>query len=169
MEAELSTKFEYYQVIGWWWSCWLFDKCLFSTNNQSASIILIILSSMSPFARGRGSALPAENDRFRKLKSNTGPGNNFSGQRDFIRRIKLLGYEDYHFSKNIIFLCTLDNVPLLLLPTSSMIHLDIIDNTEKWVDTDCTQYNNTSNPPYFSIEKLLIRKCQEVSLPGTHS
>lgn len=33
---------------------------------------------------------------------------------------------------------------------------------------DCTQYNNKSNPLYFSIEQLLIRKCQEVSVPGTN-
>ena len=105
----------------------VFDK----QSISSASIILIISSSMSPLAWGRGLALTAENDRFRKLKSNTGPGNNFSGQRDFIRGIKLLGYEDYHLSK-ISYCCVLWIMYLLLLlPTSSMIHSDIIDHTEK--------------------------------------
>ena len=104
----------------------VFDK----QSISSASIILIISSSMSPLAWGRGPALTAENDRFRKLKSNTGPGNNFSGQRDFIRGIKLLGYEDYQLSK-ISYFCVLWIMYLLLLPTSSMIHSDIIDHTEK--------------------------------------
>lgn len=107
---------------------------MFVFDKQSISLhhILIISSSMSPFARGRGPALTAENDRFRKLKSNTGPdGQQLQWPEDFIRRIKLLGYEDYYLSKILSFYVLWLMYLLLLLPTSSMIHSDIIDHTEK--------------------------------------
>ena len=110
---------------------YLINVCFRQTINQPPSYIDNFILNVTICSR-QGPGPGSWEWQIQKIKIKHRTGQQLQWPEDFIRRIKLLGYEDYYRSKILSFY-VLWLMYLLLLPTSSMIHSDIIDHTEKWV------------------------------------